>query len=116
MKIIRKKDIKEEQRPFGRTVQKLLGYKFAKPRDSMALFLSFVPKSRLDEHYHAETEEIIMYPEGGKIKVNGNLYDMDPWDFVVLEPGDVHGFEGEYKDVFVLAMRFPDNTDKVLIK
>lgn len=113
MKIIKRKEIKEIKRPFGRIVQKLLGCKFIRPKDSMAMFLSFSPKAKLDFHYHANTEEIIIFPEGGKIEVDDKLYNMDPWDAVFLEPGEIHGFDGEYKDVMHLALRFPDNEDKI---
>jgi len=113
MKIIRRKDCLTEERAFGRTVQKLLGHKFTGEKDSMAMFLSFVPKGKLDPHYHERTEEIIIFPQGGKIEVNDKLYEMEPWDFVLLEPGDKHGFTGEDKDVLLLALRFPDNEDKV---
>jgi len=117
MKIIRKKEIKTEERPFGRTVQKLLSHKFKEPRDSMAMFLSFVPKGKLDKHYHSNTEEIIVFPQGGNIEINGNLYKMEPWDSVFLEPGDRHGFAGEGgEDVLEFAMRFPDNEDKVNVE
>lgn len=115
MKIVRRKEIEKQERPFGRFVQKLLSHKFIKPRGSMALFLSFVPKGKLDTHYHSKTEEIIIFPDGGKISVNGKLFIMNPWDLVLLEPGDRHGFNGEDKDVFHLAIRFPDNEDKIRV-
>lgn len=115
MKLIRVNEIERQERPFGRVVQKLLSHKFLKPRRSMALFLSFVPKGKLDTHYHAETEEVIIFPEGGKIDVNGRLYTMGPWDLILLEPGDKHGFGGGDKDVLHLAIRFPDNEDKVKV-
>ncbi len=115
MKIIRKEEVPTTNRPYGRTIQKLLSHKFANPVDSMAMFMCFVPKGKLDPHYHAETEEIIMFPQGGKIKINDETHEMNPWDFVLLEPGDKHGFTGEDKDVIHLAMRFPDNEDKISI-
>lgn len=113
MKLIKRNEIETQQRPFGRTVQKLLQHKYIKPVDSMVMFLCFVPKGKLDAHYHKETEEIIMFPQGGKIEVDGKLYEMEPWDAVLLEPGEKHGFSGEDKDVMHLAIRFPDNEDKV---
>jgi len=116
MKIIKRSKIEIEKRPFGRTVQKLLSHKFIQPRDSIAMFLGFAPKGQLDFHYHEKTEEIIIFPEGGKIEVNGKLYDMEPWDMVLLEPGEIHGFDGEYKDVLHLALRFPDNEDKISVE
>lgn len=116
MKLIKRSEIEVNQRPFGRSVQKLLAHKFSKPQESLAMFLSFMPKCQLDYHYHEQTEEIIMFPEGGKIEVNGKLYEMQPWDGVLLQPGDIHGFEGEDKDVYCLALRFPDNGDKISIE
>jgi len=115
MKIIRKNEIETEDRLFGRTVQKLLSHKFKEKKDSMALFLCFVPKGKLDKHYHIKTEEIIIFPEGGKIEVNKRLFDMNPWDLILLEPGDIHGFTEDDKDVLQLALRFPDGNDKVSV-
>lgn len=116
MKIIKRKEIESIERPFGRVLQKLLGHKFVKPRDSMAMFLSFVPKGKLDMHYHENSEELILFPQGGKIEVNNKLYTMEPWDSVFLDSGDVHGLNIEDKDVLLLALRFPDNNqDKISI-
>lgn len=113
MKLIKRSEIETQQRPFGRSVQKLLSHRFNGPKNSMVMFLSFMPKCQLDYHTHKETEEIIMFPEGGKIEVDGKLYIMEQWDGVLLEPGEVHGFDGEDKDIYCLALRFPDNEDKV---
>jgi quercetin dioxygenase-like cupin family protein len=116
MKIIKRSEVENQNRPMGRIVQKIFSHKFIKPASSMAMFLSFMPQSKLDFHYHKETEEILVFPNGGKIEVNDKLYSLEPWDTVLIEPGDVHGFSGSDKDVYCLAMRFPDNEDKIRVE
>ena len=120
MKLIKREKVPEYMRHDGRKVKKLLRHKFIAPRDSMVLFLSYAPKGNIDYHYHKKTEEIIIFPEGGKIEVNNKLYRLGPLDAILIEPCEVHGFKAdkskvEYKDTYVIAMRFPDNNDKISV-
>ena len=117
MKLIKREEIPIEIRNDERKVQKLLSHNFIAPRDSMVLFLSYAHHGNIDYHYHEKTEEIIIFPEGGKIEVNGQLYNIKPLDAILIAPYEVHGFKAEqgaeYKDIYIFAMRFPDNDDKI---
>lgn len=112
MKIVRKMEALVEKRSDGRTVRKLLEHSFQKPVDSIAVYLCDVPGSQFGKHYHAKSEEFIIFPVGGKITVNGKDYNMEPWDLVVLMPGDVHSYERKDRDIIHLAVRCPDIDDK----
>ena len=35
------------------------------------------------KHFHSKSEEIIMFPVGGEISVNGKDYKMNNWDFSI---------------------------------
>ncbi len=116
MKIIRNEEVKKEPRDLGRVVQKMLNHKFSSPKDSLVIFYSHVPKGKVDFHYHNNSEEIIIFPQGGKMEINKVVYSFEPWDILLIEPRDIHGFDGEDKDVLHIALRLPDNSDKISIK
>jgi quercetin dioxygenase-like cupin family protein len=113
MKLIRFKEVQKDGRPDGRIVRKLISHHFNKPVKSMAFYLCEVPGGKFGEHHHSEAEELIMFPNGGRITVNGKDIDMEDWDFVILAPGDKHGFSGECGNIIHLAMKFPDAEDKI---
>lgn len=114
MQIIRFKDIEPDERPDGRTVRKLTSVNLGDNASSAALFYCEVPKSKFDNHYHSVSTEIIMFPEGGNIEINGKEYVMDKWDFVVLQPGDWHGFSGDGANAAHVAFKLPDVEDKCI--
>jgi len=113
MRLIRYKDAPTDNREDGRSVTTLISHAFKKPIGSFAFYLCKVPGGKFGAHHHSEAEEIIMFPIGGKITVNEEEYIMDKWDFVVLEPGDVHGSSSDSEDTIHLALKFPDVDDKV---
>lgn len=116
MKLIRASRIKGEKRADGRTVKKLLEHSFSKPIDSIVVYLCDVPGCKLEKHYHSESQEVICFPKGGKITVNGETYQMESWDMVLLEVGDTHGYEGdECPDILHLAIKLPNREDKVSV-
>ena len=117
MKLIRASQIKGEKRADGRTVKKLLELAFDEPIDSMVIYLCEVPSGKFEKHYHSECQEIICFPNGGKITVNGETYQMESWDMVLLDVGDVHGYEGdECPDILHLAIKLPNRDDKITVK
>ena len=89
MKIVRYKEVPVDRRSDGRSVRKLASVELGKlEKTNAALYFCEVPESRFEGHYHSDSTEVIMFPEGGDITVNGEDYAMDKWDFVILEPGD----------------------------
>jgi quercetin dioxygenase-like cupin family protein len=114
MKLIRAAEVPVEERAFGRTVQKVLDLKLCQSFDSMVIYLGRSPQGRLDTHHHSESHEIIFFPQGGFLTVNGSPYEFAAWDGVLLEPGDSHGNEsGENHNTIHLAIKVPGHNDKV---
>ena len=114
MKIIRKDIAHSSIRNDGRIVTTLLETNSGLNNLSIVFYHCNVPKGEFKEHYHEKSTEFIFFPEGGKIKVNGKRYEMNPWDGVLLEPGDRHGYEGpDCKDIIHFAIKIPAEDDKV---
>ena len=117
MKLIRASQIKGEGRADGRTVKELLEISFAEPVDSIVIYLCDVPSGKFGKHYHSESQEVICFPNGGKITINGETYQMESWDMVLLEVGDVHGYDGDKcPDIFHFAIKLPNRADKVTVE
>jgi len=103
-------------RPYGRRTRKLFEYSFPSPVSSIVLFHSLLPQGRFDEHYHTGSHELILFPKGGKITVNGVDHSLREWEGVLLEPGDSHGYNKEdQNDIVHLAIKMPADHDKVNI-
>lgn len=107
MKIVRAKDIKGEARPDRRVVKRLLDF------NDLTLYLCEVPQGKFGSHYHTGSTEVIVFPVGGRITINGQTFDMEPWDIAVMEIGDIHGFSGDCEDILHFAIKFPGVEDKV---
>ena len=117
MKIIRKEDAPHENRPDGRVVTTLFELDLPEPVSSAVFYHCAVPRGKFGAHHHAKSHEIIWFPIEGKITVNGITHSMNAWDGVLLEPGDVHGFdEKNCKDIIHFAIRLPATPDKVSVK
>lgn len=113
MQIIRKKDQSSYSREKGRTVTHL--FDFDIPFDSASFFLGESPQGSLGSHYHEFSHEIIFFPVGGTIEVNGTKYTLNEWDSVILEPGDIHGFAGDGSRCVHFAIKFPSKPDRVKV-
>lgn len=117
MKIIRKEDAPRKDRPDGRVVTTLFELELPAPVSSAVFYHCVVSGGRFGAHYHVKSHEIIWFPVAGKITVNGINYIMKAWDGVLLEPGDIHGFDEENcKDVIHFAIRLPAAPDKVPVR
>ena len=116
MKVIRKEEADILNRPYGRQTYLLFSHRFDQPIDSIIFYLSELPTGQLDEHYHTRSEELIFFPEGGAMRVNGEIVKLGPWDGVFLEPGDKHGLELKDKPTVHLAIKMPDVSDKKLVE
>ena len=82
-------------RPDGRQVHILLKEKLGKSYDGITLFFSKGPKGHLSKHCHNNTHEIIVFPTGGCLEINNVIHEFNEWDCVLLEPGDIHGYDRE---------------------
>lgn len=95
MKIYSLDESEGYRRPDGREVNILLKEKFGKTYEGLTLFFSKGPKGHLSKHCHNQTHEIIVFPNGGCLEINDIMHKFSNWDCVLLEPGDIHGYDGE---------------------
>ena len=77
MIVIRKEEADLLKRPFGRQTYRLFSHRFDRPVDSIIFYLSVLPTGQFDEHYHTQSEEMIFFPEGGKMRVNGEIVQFE---------------------------------------
>ncbi len=113
MKIIRKSLANSKSRSDGRTVTTLSEISLNHNISSLVLYHCDVPNGKFTAHLHKESHEIILFPVGGKMIVNGNKYEFGAWDGVFLEPGDIHGYDhDDCNDIVHLAIRMPNIVDK----
>lgn len=112
MKIIKKSEAEILERPYERKTYKLLSHKFSKPIESIVFYLSILPTGRFDKHHHINSDELIIFPNGGKMRVNKKIYNLKEWDGILLEPGDEHGLDIIDNDTIHLAIKMPDIDDK----
>ena len=117
MKHLKKNDYQSDVRADGRTVRKMMELNVSEPVSSMVFYLNDVPNGNFGKHYHSKSTEIIWFPNGGKIEVNGEIYIMGNWDGMLLEPGDAHSYnKGDCNNVIHFAVKFPADNDKVEVK
>ena len=95
MKIFSLNASERYNRSDGRQVHILLKEKLGKSYDGITLFLSKGPDGHLSKHRHINTHEIIVFPNSGCLKINNKMYNFNDWDCVLLEPGDIHGYDGK---------------------
>ena len=95
MKIFSLNDSQKYERSDGRQVHILLKEKLGLSYDGITLYLSKGPDGHLSKHRHNNTHEIIVFPTSGSLNINDKLYNFKEWDCVLLEPGDIHGYNGE---------------------
>lgn len=116
MKIIKSQSLPGDKRGDGRVVYRILDLTFDKPVSDMVAYLVFLDGVSQTEfkgkHYHSDSIELILLPNGGEMELNGNAYQLDSWDMVVLEQGDRHAFKGG-PGIIHLAFKLPALDDKV---
>lgn len=113
MKVVRTKDIQSEARPMGRTVRTLLKLTNL---DECTIYFGESEKGRIDQHFHEHGQELIFFPVGGFLEINGDIIEFESWDAVLLEPGDVHGnLDCPEMQTIHLAIKFSHETDKVVV-
>ena len=113
MKIIRAKEADTSSRTDGRTVRRMIDFNFKNPADSVTLFICELPDGKFGDHKHTVSDEFICFPQGGKITINGESFDMNEWDIALLEKGDIHGNEEGCGPIIHFAIKAPTAEDKV---
>ncbi len=111
MKVLASDQVPFESRKYGRKVKRIFDEEI--DNTSCVIYLSML-EGQLDYHYHKSSHEIIIFPEGGCLEVNGKLHQFGPYGAVLLEPGDVHGLSAsEAQKQTHIAIKIPRDNDKV---
>lgn len=114
MEILKLDDLPNYSREFERKVYKLFTERTN--NQNIGIYLGIAPTGHLEKHMHTKSSEIIFFPIGGSLEINGIVYEFGAWDGVRLDPGDIHGwpFKGK-KPIHHLAIKFPDIDDRVAL-
>ncbi len=113
MKIIKNSGLIPEMKEDGRKISSLLSYSFPNNR-KVKLFLVTIPSGTHEkEHMHTDSEEIFFFLSSGKIIVNGETYNLEPKDIIIIEKKDKHKIIAD-QPIEMLGIKEEIN-DKVLI-
>lgn len=116
MKIIRKSEIQQDDRPDGRTIQKFLSKSYDIPINSILMLTSEIPKGVHEPtHYHSDSTEIFYFLTPGNITIESKDYKLSEGDMVVLERNDKHSIKAETY-MKLLVIKYPDVQDKVIVE
>mgnify|MGYP001571392805 CR=1 FL=1 len=108
MKIIRSGEIDDKNR--GNYMVKELGALLLHDYvNDGILFETRLPKGNdFKEQWHEQSTEMIYFLDRGLAIVNGNRYELQKGDILILEPKERHKIIAEYGDVTMFATRFPN--------
>ena len=114
MRIIKGVDLENEVRPDGRTVKTYFSYKVNFETKNIGLKTTVIPKgTRERDHLHSRSDEIFYYFSKAKAMVNGKIYRFEPGDVLILHANDRHHQISDENDIEILALKIPDEDDKV---
>lgn len=111
MQIIRRKEVEDIDK--GGYVTKSLTTKiFEEPPKDMGIYESRIKKGdKCREQWHNKSYELVYFATKGKAKLNGKIYNFEPGDCVILDPGEKHEWIAENNEVVLFAIRFPHLLD-----
>ncbi len=116
MKFVVSKNKKPEERG-GYTRVTLLHHAFKKAADNIGILKTEIPASGIaSAHHHNEVTEIFYFLSPGTLFVNGEKFDADEGDVVVIEPKDSHLVKaGVDKPTKLVVLKIPDIPDDKVI-
>lgn len=109
MKIIRSNEVDPQLRPNGRVVLPLAdGLDIPGGADRVAILHAHHAKDFTeDRHYHAVMWEIFYFLQDADYWINGQEYQINAGDLVILEPGDPHGALPVDHEVNIVVYQIP---------
>ncbi len=112
MKLVRSKTKKPEQRK-GYTRTTLIHHPLKTSIDSLGTFLVEIPVSgKVDPHYHEKATEFYYILRPGMLIVNGEEFEVEEGDVVIIEPKEVHWVKAKKDEVMrLVAIKLPNTTD-----
>ena len=76
------------------------------------LFETRLPKGNdFKEQWHEQSTEMVYFLDRGIVIVDGDKYELQGGDILILQPKERHKIIAEYNDVTMLAIRFPNLPD-----
>ena len=87
----------EFSRPGGRTFKEIIKERIGNihsPDAFVQVVRGQTTGGYIDTHKHGDSIEIFIFPEGGQLCVNDEVFNFSAWDAILLEPGDTHGYSG----------------------
>lgn len=108
MQIIRASESSADIRPDGREVKYLSEIDINMHVDKIALIEAIHPADFTEGlHSHPKSYEIFYFIDPANYKINGETYKINAGDYIVLEPGDVHGAVDIRNKTKILVLKLP---------
>ena len=108
MKIIRNTELIIQDRPDGRTVTRILQQETKINFSSFQmLYVTHPPNLKESLHAHERSYEALYFLDRADYIVNGESYNLDEKDLLLLEPGDIHGATPVGHEVRIFVFQFP---------
>ena len=108
MQIVRASDTPADMRPDGREVKYLSEIEINMHVDKIALIEAIHPADFSEkQHSHQKSFEVFYFLDPANYKINGEDHYINAGDYVVLEPGDVHGATDIGNKTRILVLKLP---------
>ena len=105
MKLVRASKLKPE--PRRGYLRKVLYEGAADGTKYVFLEATIPPGDASEPHYHKAGEEVFLFLTPGRVVVDGNSFDVEAGDVVVVEPGEVHSVVSGGSEVRLVVLRIP---------
>ena len=116
MKLIRNNQLTIQERPDGRTVTRILQHELnAKFSSIQNLYVVHPPELKEELHYHKKSYEALYFLDKANYKINSEYYEINPGDFILFEPGDIHGAVPIKNETRILVFQVPAIIDDKFI-
>ena len=110
MKLYRASESQYVSKP-GYSANYVANIEFNQSIDNAGVILVKIPEGKTKPHVHNILEELFVAVSSLKLIVDGDEYQLDEGDTVLVEPGESHSFESPYgKTSFIIAIKFPNLT------
>ncbi len=117
MRIIRFNELSKQDRPDGRTVTKIVQQELNQDVNSMQLLYVTHPRGLKEIlHSHEKSYEMLLFLDEANYRINNEDYHINANDFVIFEPGDVHGAIPIDHEVRIWAFQNPAIIDDKIIR
>ena len=108
MQIVRASETSADIRPDGREVKYLSEIEINMHVDKIALIEAIHPADLSEQqHSHPKTYDIFYFLDPANYRINGEDYYINSGDYLILEPGDIHGAIDIKNRTRILVLKLP---------